>query len=198
MFGDADTGAAITLLRFFLLAGLVVHKAVWEFMKRGAREPGLSRVPPKLRLVRAAKVGILAGIIFQTLLPYDLLPVGPGLFATRAAGALLYTAGLALAIAGRVQLGRNWSDIEAARLNQGHQLVASGVYRYVRHPIYAGDLLLLLGLEVALNSWLVVGVMLLIVLVARKAVLEEAGLLGGLPEYADYCARTKRFIPFVF
>jgi protein-S-isoprenylcysteine O-methyltransferase Ste14 len=76
-------------------------------------------------------------------------------------------------------------------------VVAYGVFRYIRHPIYVGDLLLLLGLELSLNSWLVLAVVCMIPGVLRQAVREERMLVIALPGYAAYCARTKRFIPFL-
>lgn len=181
-------------LRWYLLAGLIVHKALWEWMKRGtarAPRPGLV-----LGAVKAVKVAVLAGIAVQTLLP-DLLPIADDPTLLRAIGGVIYTIGLATALAGRLQLGSNWSDIEAAKVLGEHAVVSHGVYRYVRHPIYAGDVTLLIGLELALNSWLVLGVLALAPVVLRQAVQEERALAKSLPGYAEYCARTKRFIPFV-
>ncbi|HEV8525468.1 MAG TPA: hypothetical protein VGQ71_13300, partial [Terriglobales bacterium] len=66
-----------------------------------------------------------------------------------------------------------------------------------RHPIYVGDLLLLVGLELALNSWLVMAVLGLVPFVLRKAILEERILAERLPGYGEYIRRTKRFIPYV-
>ncbi len=76
-------------------------------------------------------------------------------------------------------------------------VVSNGPYRLIRHPIYVGDLMLLFGLELALNSWLVLGVLLLAPIVLRQAVQEEKKLALALPGYQEYCANTKRFIPFV-
>jgi protein-S-isoprenylcysteine O-methyltransferase Ste14 len=87
--------------------------------------------------------------------------------------------------------------VEEAQVLPEQQVVSSGIYGYIRHPIYTGDLLLLAGLELALNSWLVLGVLAPLVMVVRRAKAEEAILSRALPEYADYTARTKRFIPFV-
>jgi protein-S-isoprenylcysteine O-methyltransferase Ste14 len=76
-------------------------------------------------------------------------------------------------------------------------LVAHGIYRWVRHPIYAGDLLLLLGLELALNSWAALGVLPLALYVRQKAAGEERDLARTLAGYDDYCRRTARFLPFL-
>lgn len=188
------------ILNIYLLAGLVVHKGVWEVLKR--RQPEHLRQPPPetpiAKLAKLVKICILLSLVAQLFLP-DIFPVlraeeSPGL---RLAGALIYTLGLALALAARLQLGKQWSDIEVGQLQQDHQLINGGVYRFLRHPIYLGDLLLLLGFEMALNSWLLIGVLPLIPVVVRKALQEEQILIDNLPGYADYRRRTKGFVPFV-
>jgi protein-S-isoprenylcysteine O-methyltransferase Ste14 len=186
------------LLRFYLLAGLIVHKAVWEVLKRHDRPPR-KRVPPSLKrtVVKGAKVAILIGIVLQTVVPFEVLPLAGDSGPLRIAGAVLFTLGLAVALLGRIQLGKNWSDIEAAEVHGTQALVCHGIYRYIRHPIYAGDLALLLGVEIALNSWLVFAVAVLALAVFRKTVSEEAMLVRKLAGYDAYCRRTKRFVPFV-
>jgi protein-S-isoprenylcysteine O-methyltransferase Ste14 len=97
----------------------------------------------------------------------------------------------------RLQLGSNWSDIETAKVLRDQAVVAIGVYRYIRHPIYVGDLLLLIGLQLSLNSWLVIAALLISPVVLWQAITEEKMLVESLPGYGAYCMRTKRFIPFV-
>jgi protein-S-isoprenylcysteine O-methyltransferase Ste14 len=114
----------------------------------------------------------------------------------RIIGVIIYLIGLSMAILGRFQLGQNWIDLEDYRVLAGQSLVTHGIYRYVRHPIYTGDLLLLLGLELALNSWLVLGVCIPLLIVLRQAMAEEALLAQAFPGYDAYRARTGRFLPF--
>jgi protein-S-isoprenylcysteine O-methyltransferase Ste14 len=149
-----------------------------------------------LTLVKAVKIAILLGILVQVWLP-DVLPISEDPFAIRVIGTAIYTAGLLVAIAARFQLGDNWSNIETGQVLTHQQVVSRGIYSYIRHPIYTGDLLLLLGLELALNSWLVLGVLVLIPVVLLKAIKEEQMLQRELAGYGDYCRETKRFIPFV-
>jgi protein-S-isoprenylcysteine O-methyltransferase Ste14 len=190
-------------LRLYLLSGLIAHKVVWEVLKR--RAPGGAAAPkptapPHVRAVKAAKVAVLAGIAVQTMLP-TFMPVfpdgSPNAFTLQAAGVVLYTLGLALAVGSRLQLGSNWSDIESARVLDQQVVVERGIYGLIRHPIYVGDVLLLWGLELALNSWLVAAVAVLTPVVLVKAIREERMLARSLPGYSEYCARTKRFIPFL-
>jgi protein-S-isoprenylcysteine O-methyltransferase Ste14 len=88
------------------------------------------------------------------------------------------------------------------RLQQerGQTVISSGPYHYVRHPLYAGGLLLFLATPLLLGSWY--GVLLSLVLIAAmglRAVLEERVLRQELPGYDAYMAQVKyRFIPYVW
>ncbi len=188
------------LLRIYLLAGLIAHKAVWEVLKR-RKAPSTEKPAPQdqslmVKVVKLVKVAILLGIVAQTMLP-EIFPISPEPFLLRVAGVALYTAGLLIAVIARFQLDSNWSDIETAKVLSHQAVVSNGIYGYIRHPIYVGDLLLLLGLELSLNSWLVMGVALLTPVVLFQATLEEKKLISVLPGYEHYCRNTKRFIPFV-
>jgi protein-S-isoprenylcysteine O-methyltransferase Ste14 len=186
------------LLRVTLLIGLIGHKALWELLKRpapGTTPPASGRVR-RTTVVKVAKMGLLGFLLVQTAC-LEVLPLAENPAPLRVAGAAIFLVGLALAMVARLQLGRNWADIEDYQVLPGQALIATGLYRYVRHPIYGGDLLLLFGLQLALNSWLVLGVIPAGLLVSRQAAAEEALLARALPGYAEYCARTKRFVPLV-
>jgi protein-S-isoprenylcysteine O-methyltransferase Ste14 len=76
--------------------------------------------------------------------------VAPGLV-PYAVGIVVTVAGLAFSVWARVYLGRNWSA--TVTIKQDHELVRSGPYALVRHPIYSGILLALLGTAVAIGEW---------------------------------------------
>jgi protein-S-isoprenylcysteine O-methyltransferase Ste14 len=193
------SGTSLVILKIYLLAGLIFHKALWEILKRrqgGAETASETTTTPGNRLVKLVKLMILAAIIAQTVLP-DFLPISDEPLMLRLTGLCIFTLGLLTAISARVQLGNNWSDIEDGKIANEHAVVSQGIYGYIRHPIYTGDILLLLGLQLCLNSWLVLGLVLLVPVVVVQTIKEEQKLVGALPEYADYIRRTKRFIPFV-
>jgi len=185
------------LLRAYLLSGLVAHKVVWERLKRRSATEPQAPVTLRVRLVKALKAVILGLILVQTAVPAYWLPISAAPAVIVTVGTAIYTLGLALALAGRLQLGDNWSDIETAQVLPRQSVVQRGVYRYLRHPIYVGDLLLLFGLELALNSWLVLGVAVLTPFVLARAIHEEELLKESLDGYREYCRTSKRFIPFV-
>ncbi len=112
------------------------------------------------------------------------------------AGVALCAAGVALVIASRRALGRNWSDLVVLKHN--HEWIQSGPYRWVRHPLYSGMLLAILGSAVTVNTriaYLAVPVVLLGFWVKSRQ--EEALLEQRFPGYRRYRQRVKAFIPFV-
>jgi protein-S-isoprenylcysteine O-methyltransferase Ste14 len=187
------------IFRFYLLGGLILHKATWIAMKRHGRTGTVTKErthPLYVRLARLVKLVILLLIAAQVFLP-DVLPVLEEPLVLRIAGGILYTLGLVTAMLGRVQLGASWSDIEVGEVAMNRQIVSGGVYRYIRHPIYAGDLLLLLGLELSLNSWLVIAAAAMVPPVVIRAIQEENMLRRALPDYEEYTRHTSRFVPFI-
>lgn len=185
--------------RLYLFSGLVFHKVVWIVMKRRGQSgepPEAENHLPQVLLARLIKLVILVLISIQISL-VDVLPILREPLALRIAGGLLYGLGLIIAVLARIELGDSWSDIEVGGAPVDRQVVSGGPYRYLRHPIYVGDLLLLVGLELSLNSWFVCAAAALIPPVVFCALQEERFLRGALAGYEDYMHRTKGFIPFV-
>lgn len=186
-------------LRIFLFSGLVFHKLVWEIMKRGTPLSDNSEKPKRSifnSLVKSAKILFLIFILVQTLF-LNILPISNEPLLLRIIGTVIYTIGLSTAVIGRVHLGNNWANLEDYQILSTQKLVNKGIYRFIRHPIYTGDVLLLIGLELALNSWLVLGILLLIPYIVWQASAEEALLIKTFPDYSTYRENTKMFIPFV-
>jgi len=114
-----------------------------------------------------------------------------------ATGTIMVAAGLGFAIWARQHLGRNWSG--TVTVKQDHSLVRRGPYAYVRHPIYSGLLLALLGTAVAIGEWRgVVAFVLALLAFLRKIWLEENRMREVFPEYEQYRQHTAALIPFVF
>jgi protein-S-isoprenylcysteine O-methyltransferase Ste14 len=92
------------------------------------------------------------------------------------------------------------STVVRIQKERGHTVVSTGPYHYVRHPMYAGFLLFMTGTPLLLGSWygVVLGLAFMLVL-ARRAILEERTLRNELRGYADYMAQVKyRLIPFIW
>jgi protein-S-isoprenylcysteine O-methyltransferase Ste14 len=114
-------------------------------------------------------------------------------------GFLLFCLGMTLRWAGVLTLKRQWSVVVSVAEN--HQLVESGIYRFIRHPIYAALLMELLGFGLALSNWITILVLLLpnAVSLAYRIVVEEKALERYYGHaYVEYERRTKRLIPGLF
>ncbi len=92
------------------------------------------------------------------------------------------------------------STVVRIQEERGHSVVSTGPYHYVRHPMYAAFLPFMVGTPLLLGSWYgaLLGVAFVVVL-ARRAVLEERMLQKELRGYADYMTQVKyRLIPYVW
>jgi len=78
------------------------------------------------------------------------------------------------------------------RPRESAELVVSGPYRYVRHPIYVAGFLFFLGVGLTSSLPATLGALGLGALWRRKAAVEEAHLVARFPEYADYRSRVRR------
>jgi protein-S-isoprenylcysteine O-methyltransferase Ste14 len=113
-------------------------------------------------------------------------------------GVTLIVAGLAFSVWARRHLGRNWSG--TVQVKQDHQLICTGPYRFVRHPIYTGILLAFLGTAIVDGPWW--GILAVVVGFGsfwRKLTLEERFMRETFGSaYEEYRARTAALIPYLF
>ena len=109
----------------------------------------------------------------------------------------LVLGGALLLITGSRRLGRNLTPLPYPKPDG--TLVEQGIYRYVRHPIYGGLMLLAAGWSLRRGGGLVIGyTLLLAALLVAKARVEEQWLTAKHHGYPAYKARTRRFLPFVW
>ena len=112
-------------------------------------------------------------------------------------GLVLFAVGLGFAIWARVNIGRNWGTPMSQK--DEPELVTSGPYRLVRHPIYSGVLVAGVGTAVALSwAWLI-AVALAGIYFVYSATIEERNMTEQFPDaYPVYRRSTKMLVPFIF
>jgi protein-S-isoprenylcysteine O-methyltransferase Ste14 len=110
-------------------------------------------------------------------------------------GIALTAAGIGFAIWARVNLGGNWSSSVTVKV--GHQLVCSGPYRWVRHPIYSGMTLAMLGTAIVRGHVRgLVAVVLLYIGFKIKSRIEERAMISTFgAQYDEYSRTTGAIIP---
>ena len=112
-------------------------------------------------------------------------------------GAAVTVAGLLFAVWARVHLGRNWS--RSVTIKQGHELITTGPYALVRHPIYTGILTGFLGMAIAISQVRGFLVLALIFLAFwMKLRMEEEWMRSQFGEtYAVYAHETAALVPYL-
>lgn len=122
----------------------------------------------------------------------------PATAATYWLGLALTLAGIAFAVWARVVLAGNWSGTVTVKAD--HELVHSGPYARIRHPIYSGLLVALLGTSVCIAQWrALLAVAMILVALLRKLHLEERWLTETFgSRYTAYRDRTWALFPLLF
>jgi protein-S-isoprenylcysteine O-methyltransferase Ste14 len=161
----------------------------WFASAVGVKEGRASRRRVPLNGVTIVAVLLLLRVLHGGNFAVDSAPL-------EAIGVVLFASGIALAVWARVHLGRNWGMPMTQKAEP--ELITSGPYRLVRHPIYSGLILAVLGTALVSN---LLG---LIIAAAMggyfyySASVEERNLTATFPTaYPAYRASTKMLIPFV-
>lgn len=117
-------------------------------------------------------------------------------------GLVVYLIGLAFVLWARRTLGRNWglSTSAQVRLRQDHQLVRAGPYAFVRHPMYFGWWVCMLGLTILYPVWAVLLMLVFSVIsFAGRARREESVLSQRFAQdWIEYRSHTRFLIPFIY
>ncbi|HUB35483.1 MAG TPA: isoprenylcysteine carboxylmethyltransferase family protein [Solirubrobacteraceae bacterium] len=167
----------------------VVFWVYWMISAAGAKQGTRAR--------RARVPGLLIAVLVVLVL--HVFKIGSFAIhdpAVRALGACLVVVGLGLAVWARIYLGRNWGM--PMTLKAEPELVTSGPYRFVRHPIYSGILLAAFGTALAVSAYWLIVVAVLGAYFIYSAQVEERLMASSFPAaYPPYRARTKMLIPFV-
>ena len=113
-------------------------------------------------------------------------------------GLLLFVIGLAIALVAVRTLGRFYASTLVTR--EGHRLISHGIYRYMRHPIYFGVIMMCIGVPVyapSLYGFFVMSALIPLFLIRIR--IEEAMLIEEFGDaYRSYKEETKKLILFVY
>jgi protein-S-isoprenylcysteine O-methyltransferase Ste14 len=185
------------LLRFFIIGCWIAFALYWA-----ANAASTKRTAERQNW--ASRAGHLLLLAFAFLLLFDAVPIEPlrlriiePTAGVQTVAALLCACGLFVALWARRTIGANWSGI--VTLKRDHELVTTGPYRHVRHPIYSAILMMYFATALAFGRvGGFVGFALCVASLWIKLRQEEALMMRHFPEeYPAYRAHVKALIPFV-
>jgi protein-S-isoprenylcysteine O-methyltransferase Ste14 len=184
---------------YFFPAVWVAFIVYWRIRAAGTK-PTQRLEPAATRILRALVLLIVIILLVATRIPLpwlyrQLWPLGLWPFWI---GAAVTVAGLLFAIWARQHLAGNWSS--DVTIKQGHELITTGPYTVVRHPIYTGILTGFLGTAIALSQVRgVVGFALMFLAFWPKLRTEEKWMRSQFGEaYAVYARKTPSLVPYLF
>ena len=177
----------------------LIWACIWIVASRNVKptersEQPLSRLSNTLPIWLAAFFLIVPhswlGVLSRRVLPHGIASFG--------IGALLVVAGLGFAIWARYHIGRNWSGVITVK--EDHTLVKTGPYALVRHPIYSGLLLAILGSAIARGHiGGILAIALILYAILRRVRIEEHWMAETFgQDYVDYAASTPALAPFIW
>jgi protein-S-isoprenylcysteine O-methyltransferase Ste14 len=183
----------------FFPAVWIVFLLYWQI--KAANTKTTKRLEPAAsRILRVLAFLIVIVLLSTTWIPLpwlylQLWPVGLWPFWL---GASATVAGLFFAVWAREHLGRNWS--RSVTIKQDHELITTGPYAAVRHPIYTGILTGFLGTAIAISQVRGIIVFVLIFLVFwAKLRMEEEWMRSEFGQtYAAYAHQTAALVPYLF
>ena len=158
------------------------------------------RLEPAASRILRVFIFLIAIVLLSTTripLPWLYLQLWPAGLLSFWLGAAVTIAGLLFAVWSRGYLGRNWSS--SVTIKQGHELITTGPYAVVRHPIYTGILTGFLGMAIAIShvrGFIVV--VLIFVVFWLKLRMEEKWMRSQFGEtYATYARQTAALVPYI-
>jgi protein-S-isoprenylcysteine O-methyltransferase Ste14 len=179
----------MTALKISIGVLWVLFGAYWLVSAAGAKRGSSSRRSWAPRLI----IVVLVLVLLRVFRPGSLSVDDPIL---EVVGTVLFLAGLGLAVWARVYLGSNWGMPMTRK--DDPELVTSGPYHLVRHPIYSGILLAMLGTSLATTLYWLIALIVLGVYFIYSARVEERLMAETFPDtYPSYRASSKMLVPFL-
>jgi protein-S-isoprenylcysteine O-methyltransferase Ste14 len=186
----------LTLSSIVLLVGRQLYWFVTEWISHTHKKktvPMTAAMYGKRVVSGALGILLLAQLLGLHLFPFD-APIW-----VEVVGFMCVVLSVEISVMARREISDNWSHAAEYQIKKNHELVTSGIYGWIRHPIYLAVMLSVIGVELQTKSLLVVLLTSLTFLVLYEQGKKEEQLLSKRfgKEYGDYVRRTSMFIPHI-
>lgn len=145
-------------------------------------------------------IGLIHLILFLQLLGLQILPITQNTLLFQMVGICIALLAFTIGVMARKELGTNWAHASDYQIKKKHELVTTGIYRYIRHPIYTSISLFIVGCELVALSYLFLPLLCVLLFTSyiqakkeEKILLEHFGV-----EYKSYTKRSSMLLPYIF
>lgn len=186
------------LFRFILLFLFTVQQFYWliGYFKAEKLKPRTKK-DSLVNIIERTLIKAVYFVIFIQLLGVNIFQFSNNNFLT-ILGFILSVIGTIISISARKEIAANWTGPHNYQIKKNHSLITSGIYQYIRHPIYLGMGINFLGVEILMQSYLIFLAPLGALMIFYWAKREETLLTKYFKkDYLDYKRRTKMFLPFI-
>jgi protein-S-isoprenylcysteine O-methyltransferase Ste14 len=186
------------MVRSLTILVLITRDTYWH-----VTEPRADAAKPRLKQrtkneLLNRNLSLIGGlIIYVQLIGLNIFPFKPTP-AVQMLGFTLVLAGFAISIFARKALGTNWAHGAEYQIKKNHTLTTNGIYNYIRHPIYTGLSVMMVGAEVVAGSIIFLPLLFALAIAANVQTKKEERILIEKfgKEYVSYMSRTKKLIPY--
>jgi protein-S-isoprenylcysteine O-methyltransferase len=179
-------------IKFFVLVPIIIWLAMFIYWVIRSKSKGIiNEIVGLIKLFVSGLVLFIPAFIRFEFLTYK------SLLAIQIIGLIIVLSGFIICIIAREYLSKNWSG--KVTIQEKHELIEKGPYKIVRHPIYSGVLVMMLGSSIIIGNLIdFIWVFFCLFGLFRKAKQEEKLLLGEFGEsFERYKKRTKMLIPYI-
>lgn len=185
------------VLRLLTLALIIIMRIYWFALTKVAeiKKPKTDNTPRKTEKISniLASIYLLVNLLLIVIFPFKNITI-------QIFGFILVILGFVECVSARKTLDSNWTDSFEYQIKKKHELITQGIYKYVRHPIYGGILILTNGALIVAGSYTVIIFFIGMLLVLETYAKREEKLLTKYfgKKYIKYMKTTKKFIPFIY
>lgn len=184
-------------LRFSAILIFAILHVYWRISEKGVSK-ALEFKNPLASLFEKSFLSYAQFIVVLQLAGLSLFPKPQFPVIIQILAILICLKGLIICIVAHKTLGKNWTNAKDYKNSTTTHLVSSGIYGYIRHPIYLGLILVFTGSEMLANSYLIILLPLLYLWFYNQAKKEEGLLLVRFgKQYESYLSKTKMFLPYL-
>ncbi|EKE14468.1 MAG: isoprenylcysteine carboxyl methyltransferase [uncultured bacterium] len=186
------------ILRSATLILFAVWRIYWLLTKKEA-EISKPKTNTTKRAIGSIMIVFSGSYIIANLVGFVLFPFHINT-TVQIIGFILFMLGFFEAMVARKTLADNWTESYEYQIKKNHELITKGIYRYVRHPIYGGLILMSTGALLVSSSYTFIAALIIMLIAAEIFAQREEKLLTKHfgKKYLEYMKTTKKFIPFIY